>query len=239
MNYNYYDEIYSKINELFEAGAIAEAQKLLNDELNVPYVPKDFEERLKSLQKKFPKEQAEKKFSLTDQQLEDYLKDDAVKQMIAVDYLNTLNLRNYLDIVNEYLASQDGDKNAKALLIASLIEQDINEEVNLYKDGLVITFIPRYAEPVVYTDGFNSGLEFLKDIFANDNPSMYELGFNLLTRICYLNLPFGYETAEGEALAKSIVLYLYDCFNETEAKEVFKQKYVLDHENLIDIEAML
>ncbi len=239
MNYNYYEEIYQKIRDLFEKGEFAEAQKLLDEELDVPYIPKDFEAKLHALQDEFKSVRPDKKISLTDQQIEDYLKDDAVKQMIAVDYLNTLNLRSYLDVINEYLVSEDGDVNAKALLIASLIDQDINEEVNLYKDGLVINFIPKYAEPVVYTDGFDSGLKFIEKIFINDNPSMYQLAYNLLTRICYLNLPFGYETAEGEAIAKSIVIYLYDCFNELKAKEEFIKMYVKENEKLIDVEAML
>lgn len=239
MNYNYYEEIYNKIKSLYENGEYDEASRLLNEELNAPYVPKDFEAKLNELLNQYKAEKPAKKFSLTDQQIEEYLKDDAVKQMIAVDYLNTLNLRSYLEIVEHYLTNEKADRNAKALLIASLIEQDINQEVKLNKDGLIISFIPRYAEPIVYTDGFESGLEFLKEALENDNPSMYDLAFNLLTRVCYLNLPFGYETAEGICIAKSIVLYLFDCFNDNQAKQIFIKKYIVENEKLVDIESML
>ena len=51
--------------------------------------------------------------------------------------------------------------------------QDINEELCVLKDGLEITFIPRYCESVEISDGYQSGKTFLEETIANDNPKRY------------------------------------------------------------------
>lgn len=234
MKHNYYDEIYSKIEELYKEGNYERASFLLEDELNMPYVPHDFEERLLELKNKYQFNHSTSKNRLTDEELEEYLYSDSYKQLVGVNYLDSVNLRDYLDLVKDYLMSA-GDLNAKVLLIASLINQDINEELCVLKDGLEITFIPRYCESVEISDGYQTGKTFLEDVLANDNPSMFNMALDILTRICFINLPMSLDDDEGLMYAKSAIVYLYECFDDIEAKKAFIDKYIQSPLDLIDI----
>ena len=44
---NYYDELLSKLDELMDNKHYKEAEKLIDDELSMAYVPKDIESKLK------------------------------------------------------------------------------------------------------------------------------------------------------------------------------------------------
>lgn len=237
MKHNYYDEIYSKIEELYQAGDYSKATILLEDELNMPYIPKDFESRLLKLKSDYQSSHSFSKKSLNDEEIEDYLNGDSLKQLVAVNYLDTTNLRDYLDLIRAYLMS-DGDINAKVLLISSLINQDINEELTVLKDGLEITFIPRYCESVEISDGYEAGKTFLNDVIANDNPSLYNMALEMLTNICFINLPLSLDSVEGLIYAKSIVVYLYDCFEDYESKDNFIKKYVNNSFELINMKEL-
>lgn len=235
MKHNYYDEIYLKIEELYQSGDFNKATFLLEEELNMPYIPKDFEDRLLKLKLDYQASSSLNKKTLDEEEIEEYLKGDAYKQLIAVNYLDTTNLRENLELIKTYLVS-DGDLNAKVLLISSLINQDINEELCVLKDGLEITFIPRYCESVEISDGYQSGKTFLEETIANDNPSLYNMALEMLTRICFLNLPLSLDSDEGLIYSKSIMVYLYDCFDDDSSKKAFIDKYVKNPLELINLE---
>lgn len=79
------------------------------------------------------------------EEIEESLKGDREHQLRAVDALHGMNLRSCLDLVRAYLET-DPDPLASALLIDSLIDQQISEELTLNRDGIGYTFIPRYQE---------------------------------------------------------------------------------------------
>ena len=118
---NYYDETLNKIKDLIKDNKNKDAISIIEEELRAPYLPKEFNEELLAIYEDIrPKES----FVLNDEEIKDYLFSNKEKQLVAVDYLNKKNLRDYLDLCNEYLCS-DGYENAKALLVDSLIRHII------------------------------------------------------------------------------------------------------------------
>ena len=97
---NYYEETLEKINKHLNNKEVDEALKLIEKELEAPYLPKEFNDELIRLYNENRKVES---FKLDDDNLEDYLSSTKEKQLIAVDYLNNKNLRDYLDICNKYL----------------------------------------------------------------------------------------------------------------------------------------
>ena len=69
---NYYQECMDKIMMFINNNQISEALKMIDEELSMIYIPKDFEEQLKTLRKEIqPKKIKE---NLSDEELELYYK---------------------------------------------------------------------------------------------------------------------------------------------------------------------
>ena len=174
MNKNYYDEVLDTLKELYEKKEYLKAQSIIEEELSMPYIPLDFEKELNNIAKDIKASVKSKDIILDDEMLEEYLGGDDYRQILAINYLDSMNLRNYLPLINKYLIG-NGNRECKCLLISSLIDQEINEEITVNKDGLEISFIPKYAEPIEMTDGYNSALNFIKEVFENENPAFFNM----------------------------------------------------------------
>lgn len=227
---NYYDDILKKIQDLYEQKEFMKAAMIIDEELNMPFVPSDFEEKLLDLKDKYSGAVKENSLILDDEDLASFLFADPCKQLIAANYLDGLNLRNYLGLIDRFLRSE-GDRHAKSLLIASLIDQGIKEKMTLIDDDLTIEFIPEYCEPIEYQDGYIKARSFFDEVLAK-NPSLLNMAEDLLTSECFLHLPISIEEDEGLLLAQSIVVYLYECLGDTEAKNAFINDYGLSEARL-------
>ncbi|MBQ0035331.1 MAG: DUF3196 family protein [Firmicutes bacterium] len=207
---NYYQDIINKITKLIENENFDEANKLIDEELNVPYVPKEYLDQLEQLQAQVKAVTFVYK-SLTDEDIEKYLFMDAEHQLIAVNELNKKNLREYIDLCNKYLSS-NGFKNAKVLLVDSLINQEIGEDIKYIDSGMEYEFIPKYVMPIEISGGFKKALKLIDDEFMKE-PSMNKLARDLLYKECLMALPVNYEESEAPILAKNIIDYIYKAFN--------------------------
>lgn len=206
---NYYDDILNKINELIKNNDINKALSIVEEELRAPYLPKDFNEKLLSIYDNFHKNNT---FIMNDEMIEDFLYSTNEKQLIAVDQLNKKNLRDYIDLCNEYLTSK-GFNNAKVLLVDSLIRQEIGEEIKMDKDGLLFEFIPKYQLPIEESDGYLSGKKYLNDYYLKE-PSKAKIALDLLYKEMIMNLPINMNEEEGIEIAIKIIDYINCAFNK-------------------------
>lgn len=206
---NYYDDILNKINELIKNNDINKALSIVEEELRAPYLPKDFNEKLLSIYDNFHKNNT---FIMNDEMIEDFLYSTNEKQLIAVDQLNKKNLREYIDLCNEYLTSK-GFINAKVLLVDSLIRQEIGEEIKMDKDGLLFEFIPKYQLPIEESDGYLSGKKHLNDYYLKE-PSKAKIALDLLYKEMIMNLPINMNEEEGIEIAIKIIDYINCAFNK-------------------------
>ncbi len=210
---NYYDEILKKIEELITKDE-DKARELIEEELKQAYIPYDTQEKLLEYQDRLRKSFIKKE--LSDEDIISYLKDCKEKQLLAVSVLDKKNLREYIDICNEYLKS-DGFINAKVLLVDSLIRQEIGDDIYLNKDGLEFNFIPKFQLPIEESDGFLSGNKYLEEYYLKD-PSKLAMAKSLLYKELMLQLPINVEESEGIIIAKDIIEYISDAFNGIENK---------------------
>ena len=205
---NYYDEILLKIEKLINDKK-EEARKLVENELLQPYIPREVEEKLLNYKQEL-KESSIKK-ELSDEDIAEYLNASKEKQLLAVSVLDGKNLRDYIEICNEYLKG-DGFINAKVLLVDSLIRQEIGDDIYLNKDGLEFNFIPKFQLPIEESDGFISGNKYLEEHYLKD-PSKLQMAKSLLYKELMLQLPINVEESEGIIIAKDIIEYIEDAFN--------------------------
>lgn len=207
---NYYDELLDKINSLIQKEHYSEAEKLIEDELSVAYIPRDVEEKLHSF-KQTVQQNVIFNNSLNDDQIENYLFLDESHQLLAINELNKRNLRNYKDLCNRYLKS-DGYKNAKVLLIDSLIRQEINDDFSYIDEEMILDFNPSLLLPVEKTDGFIRAISELQEIYLKE-PSMYQMAIDLLYKECLLSLPVLFNEEEGKQLALKISDFIRNAFD--------------------------
>ena len=205
----YYDDLLVKIEDLIENQEYDESLKLIDSELSMPYIPNDVEAKLIEFKKLIPSETSLK--SLNDEDIIAYLKMDENHQLRAVDELDRRNLRDYVDLCNEYLKSK-GFINAKVLLIDSLIKQEINEEFTLNNNDIEYTFIPRYVMSPEESLGYLKALELLNSYFMKE-PSKLELAKQLLYKECLLALPLNFEEDEASNLSNKIIEYIEEAFS--------------------------
>lgn len=205
MEHNYYEECLTKIRHLIETNELKEAEMLLHEELSMPYIPAHVENRLLELKREIKTRQTKESFTgiLPHQIEEALLSADPVLQLRAVQTLQDLNCRNYLDVIQSFFDAIP-DIKTQALMIDILIEQQISEEFEIVYEGMNLTFIPRYQERPHETDGYQCAVNYLNEWFENENPALLSMCHQMLIQECFLMLPMAYEQEEALSLAVSI-----------------------------------
>lgn len=207
MNTNYYDELIINIEKLISLGKKDEAIKIIDEELALPYVPRDIEEKLSQYLIELKEKDIHFK-SISDDEMLDFLSGDETHQLIAVDELSRRNLRDYIDICDEYLKG-DNYINSKALLIDSLIRQEINYVFTYINNSSLFKFNPSKLQIIEETDEFKDTIGILNDYYLKD-PSKLQLACQLVYKEAMLSLP---NRINGEKLVKKIISYIDDAFS--------------------------
>lgn len=212
---NYYDETVIRIEDLIRDGRYEDAKRLILNELDLPYVPKDFEEKMKELLSDL-KDHEYHASAISIDQIEDFLNSDDQHQLIAVQQLDRLNLREHIGMCESFLKST-GLLNAKVLLIDSLIRQQIDHHFVFKDKDREIIFDPAELEPVTESDGYKRALECLQELFMKE-PSMLRLSEQLLYKEAMMALPLNLDQEDGDFLADKIEKYIRRAFEQGTAK---------------------
>ena len=206
---NYYDETIDKIKNLIDQKEYEEAKRLILNELDLPYVPKDFEDKLNELLLQV-KQDTYKPLSLSDEEIINYLNMDESHQLIGVDALNRRNLRDYIDICENYL-SKPNYANSKALLIDSLISQQIDHEFIYKDDNREVSFNPIKILPVEENDTYIECYKRIQDIYMKE-PSIIIMANQLLYKEFMMKLPETFNKEDIDTIINKIVAFIEDAF---------------------------
>lgn len=198
----YYDELLLSIESLINKQDFENAKKLIDDELKMPYVPMDIENKLYEFRKLCLSDKSlNHNFDLN--LLEEYLKGTKEQALIAINQLSKLNIRNYLDIIITFLNENEDDA-LKGILIDITIEQHINESITINKDGLIYEFIPSALDRPFESPCFQKALSILNELLMS-YPSLLKMAQQLLIEKFFIALPLSYEVEESRELSLSII----------------------------------
>lgn len=218
----YYEEILKEIRKLMAAGDFKEAFAILEDELAMPYIPRDSEQELVNLYNECRSElqfqQNERTYH--DDDIADLLQGSLDQQFMAVELLKKSNMRNHLEEVEAYLCGKP-DILVRSLLIDALMEQNISEELHTVEEGMDVTFLPCYIEPPMHASGAVIAANTLCDWFEADDPTFLKMCLESLIQEAYLHLPFNLDEDEGLPLAIAIVEYVRAAQQNEEEFETF------------------
>lgn len=216
---NYYDEIISKINSLIQNKQFDEAFSLVLNELEMPYIPKEYEE---IFYEKFNELKSFRKvnYDFDDEKLLDYLHGSLFKQSSAINYLSKRNLNDYILEIEEYLKGEY-DSDVKKHLIVFLIQQKINHLFKCKIDQDIYEFNPYNLHNIEDDNIFKVVFSMLSELFENDNPIFFKHATNILFLLFVKRLPFYYSEKQISKLFQSIVIFIYDAFDLIEEKDNF------------------
>ena len=231
---NYYDECLNKIENLLKEGNNKEALDIIDEELSMIYIPKEFEEKLISYKNNLVESKSIK--YLSDEEIESYLSKDEYYQLLAIKELEKRNIRQYIDLVQDIFENTESIL-VKISLLEICIQQQITDEIKFVKDGLEIYFIPASCNLPEDSDGYETCLNYLKEWFENEDPSFYKLCQHAALKEAYLHLPFEIEMDEAEAMAYAIVMYVSELMGCKES--VKKTLYEKNTSQIDDFELLL
>lgn len=206
---NYYDEILQKIDELMDSKDYEQAKRIILNELDIAYVPRDFEEKLNDYLAKINTKTFKVK-QVSDEDIETFLFEDQSHQLIAVDELNKRNLRDFDELVDKYL-KEGSFKNAKVLLIDSLIRQSIDKEYTFIDGDSSITFNPSKLVCPEECKAYKKGQEVLSDYYLKE-PSKLKMAMDLLFKEIMMSLPNNLDDKDGELIANKIIEFINKAF---------------------------
>ncbi len=208
---DYYEATIKEIEDFFATGQDEKAKARISEELSVPYIPKDVEERLKAIEAEHMDYDVAPP-SL--EKIEEYLSsEDPAIQLAGISALIKLNLREHIDIINTFL-SEDKFIDAKVLLVDELIAQGIRDEFTIVKHDIEYKFIPLYCERPIESEGYVAAIEHLQDTIGIEDPTLAQLCKSLISRIALMQLPLSLSEEEGILIAKSAIAYVYALFDD-------------------------
>ncbi|KEZ19026.1 DUF3196 family protein [Mycoplasma capricolum] len=133
---NYYDQILKKIKELVEKNNLTKALDIINQELEISYIPSDFEKSLYKVKKEIKEKQyhqLNKTYSISE--IKSLLNSkNNLDQIVGIKNLININIRLIIDEIKKYLLNTNNVYENKSLLLISLSDQQIDQEFEVLKD---------------------------------------------------------------------------------------------------------
>ena len=207
---NYYDETLKRIKEYIDSKDYLSAKAIILEEMKQAYIPSDFEKSLMECISIINDNlNVDKSYSLND--IEAFLMKDDDHQLIAVDQLDKLNLRDHIDLCDTYL-KEGTFKNAKVLLIDSLIRQQIDHVFTYIDKDNTYTFNPFRLIKIEESDSFICAYKLLDDYYMKE-PSKFMMAKQLLNKEFLLHLPEIYSIDEAKDIADKIIIFIDDAFD--------------------------
>lgn len=228
---SYYEDILKKVENLKQNQEYETCFKILEEELSMPYIPKEYEDRLvadyNECRSMVRQDRTQKVYDEDD--IAALLNGSLDEAFLAIEQLKKSNIRNHLTEIQDYL-NNDPHYLVRSFLMEAMMEQNITDEITTVMDGLEVTFTPCYIEPPMESDGVAKAIELLRDWFENDDPTFLMMCVESLVREAYLKLPFNIEEDEALDLAVAIACYVFIASdNREQMKQFLDEKSLSQH----------
>lgn len=230
---SYYEDILKKAENLKQNQEYEACLKILEEELSMPYIPKEYEDRLVANYNECRSVvmQDRKQRVYDEDDIAILLKGSLDEAFLAIEQLKKSNIRNHLTEIQEYL-KEAPHYLVRSFLMEAMMEQNITDEITVDIDGLEVRFTPCYIEPPMESDGVVAAISFLRDWFENEDPTFLMMCVESLVREAYLKLPFNVEEDEALDLAVAITCYVFHAQENREGMIAFLKDHALEqHQN--------
>ncbi|MGN1399406.1 MAG: DUF3196 family protein [Erysipelotrichaceae bacterium] len=232
---DFYTDLLDRIDNLIGEQQYQQAEKLIDDELKMPFVPLEIEKKLIEYQRSIKGylSQPLLQQQLSEQQLYQYLTSSSQKGFKALQYLQKSNIRNYLTFIQQLLSSDEVNHLLKCLLFEILVDQAVNCEVEFKKQDQLIQLNPIMHNKAVEQEGFDLVNQRLQQLLCG-NPSFLNQCQLVLVNALYDLYPTLLLKDDVDIYCFSIIKYVCQAYGDLQKWQDFAQYYEVDESTLVD-----
>ncbi len=241
----YYDVVAMEVSILKELDKYEEAIDILITELSMPYIPYQFEMTFQNaydeilLLKQDSKEIGQyqgQSFSMED--IASILQREVTNEDVlymAIEQLQDMNIRRLVYDISLFLKDPRKPNFAKTLLIELMIDQAIDEELEVCKNGNVYYINPSFA-PMVMQQFASETIEgLLSNHIEYENPSLYQLCMQYASFYLYTVYPREIYDEDCNAIAGAIHYHIATMqFIEIDKEDILVQ-YNCEENEFVEI----
>lgn len=227
----FYDIMIIYLHSLVNTNQKEKALKLVKEELSMPYIPMDFEDKFIEIYKEVAYVEREaKEYNLSRDKIEEIMCCEEDKNLIilAIVELCKLNIRDFFPCIREFFKREV--KNIyKVMLIDAMRGQGVNDEFVLVNKGIENNVIPLYSENVLESKAYIYIRKILEDKIGNKEVS---ISSNVLENLMlYLSdvYPSSLDESEYDNIACALHYYVSKMYDESLQLDYFTSIYNINN----------
>jgi hypothetical protein len=211
---NYYWLIRYKIEALIESNQLQKALEVVQEELKMPYIPKDYVEYFETLGQQLNNQvklsQKKDYFkNLTDEDFSLMLlsEQDETNLLVLVEQFNHRNARALIPTVSSFVGLNYVANYIKMALLEILHDQAIDQEFVLTNKGKTIKINPLQLEPLFQQEGFKQAIKLIDGFSNSITISQKEIAYELLISYLADNFPIRVDTKTQPSLVAAVLIF--------------------------------
>lgn len=228
----FYDIMIIYLHSLINTDQKDKALKLVKEELSMPYIPMNFENKFMDIYKEVAYIEKEgKEFNLSRDKIEEILcvEDDKNLIILAIVELCKLNIRDFFDCISEFF-KRDVKNIYKVMLIDALRGQGVNKEFILINKNKEYKIIPSLSENVLESKDYIYIRKTLEDRIGNKDLNLCSTALENL--MLYLSdvYPNSFNESEYDYIACSLQYYVSKMYDESLEMNYFSDLYGINED---------
>ena len=211
---NYYWLIRYKIEALIESNQLQKALEVVQEELKMPYIPKDYVEYFETLGQQLNNQvklsQKKDYFkNLTDEDFSLMLlsEQDETNLLVLVEQFNHRNARALIPTVSSFVGLNYVANYIKMALLEILHDQAIDQEFVLTNKGKTIKINPLQLEPLFQQEGFKQAIKLIDGFSNSITISQKEIAYELLISYLADNFPIRVDAKTQPSLVAAVLIF--------------------------------
>jgi len=191
------------LESLYNIGDFSKSLNILQEELNMPYIPMEYEDSYKDLYNICINAMKDRDFDVISTFSDDQIRDEIFNKesnlaLLILTYLENKNIRLFLKDIRDYLKNENKQNYIKVFLFDVLKKQDVNEEFEV-----VSKVGRRYINPI--TNHYFDEQVVLTEAFAKmndviDDITLLEIMKELSIGICIGLFPLEFKLEDIDAI---------------------------------------
>lgn len=220
----YYDiiAIYVSILMILEEDDLA--IKVLEEELEMPYIPYKYEVQFNAsydelLKKRMSRNKVHSAYDLlSDEELLKALLacEDNNELIVLLSQLETRNIRRFLQVLEEFLISDKIKQNSKTIILELMKSQDYAKDIKIKSKGEIITINLMNLPNVLEQENIGLILNKINEVEENDDPNYLLFAQDVLFSYVGSIYPSLIKDEDICDIACAVSLYVNSLFNNEE-----------------------
>ncbi len=228
----FYDIMIIYLNSLINIGEKEKALKLVKEELSMPYIPMNFEDKFIEIYKEVAYIEKEgKEYNLSRDKIEEilYIEEDKNLIILAIVELCKLNIRDFFNCISEFF-KRDVKNIYKVMLVDALRGQGVTDEFVLTNKGKEYKVVPSFCENVLESKPYTTIRELIENKIGSKEINLCS---NVLENLMlYLSDIYPDDVDENEYSSIACALHYYVCkmYDESLQIDYFAPLYGVNEE---------